>query len=436
MIRFINVTEDMVQTAHDLNNKRIEDRYVEFCDEGKLLNEDEIVMVRTTDGLPRMGYVEAPYRYIEPLSMDSPLGTENLEESGAEDSASFDLNYLRFRKTTHWALNALVDPGHSGGSFDGRDFIIIEPFTTHVEDENLISLLENDTYFNGDIKLSDQASILVSKENYEVIKNDADFIATTNDYDVVVYEGDSESIVEVILAEKGFLYGSLNAWGFTTWDKREKEFNDLFEASRKEFNEQLNLNSANHAHSESYKEEKKEESENMKESIKLLSETISRLTGILDGENKELIEELQKVSIPLNSRAYYRDYDKAAVEELEKEKNDKLDLFELRRRRHRTLEIESEGEKKVREGIDLYSLEYYQIPSNSWPDEYFVLRSKDECFCIKSKEAIRLIGLDTIKQATDIVNQTINEKCQQYRQEKDKELVQAEQRRTTQYKNH
>ena len=266
MVSFMNCTEEMEKKAKKINDERKAIRHQQYDDEGKLLSPEDFVMVRVTDGLPRMGYVEASYRYIDPVTMVSPMSSMNDSTFNLDDS--FNLKYLRARKTLHWALNSMVAT-HIGGNFDNRDFVIVEPFIFHMNDDNLVRFAENDTYFKGDVKLSDQAIILVSKEKYEELKANEEFIEILDTYDVRIYDGDQRIALQAVLAEKGYIFEHVGAWGFDFSE-------ELLIMSRKQISKDLGKNTPDHAYTDEYAEEKKEENENMLKSTQLLYETISR----------------------------------------------------------------------------------------------------------------------------------------------------------------
>ena len=403
MVSFMNCTEEMEKKAKKINDERKAIRHQQYDDEGKLLSPEDFVMVRVTDGLPRMGYVEASYRYIDPVTMVSPMSSMNDSTFNLDDS--FNLKYLRARKTLHWALNSMVAT-HIGGNFDNRDFVIVEPFIFHMNDDNLVRFAENDTYFKGDVKLSDQAIILVSKEKYEELKANEEFIEILDTYDVRIYDGDQRIALQAVLAEKGYIFEHVGAWGFDFSE-------ELLIMSRKQISKDLGKNTPDHAYTDEYAEEKKEENENMLKSTQLLYETISRWSGILNGQNVELIEKLRKISVPLNyGKVYYY------VEESPKksEAEDFENFFELRGRPDRKLE------RKMVENFDPLNPEFYEISANDYYD-YCVLHCKDEYFCVPNSEVIKLVGLELIKKATDIVNEIVIEESLKYREEKDKVLI-------------
>lgn len=402
MVSFINVTDEMKEYVKRVNDEQRKIKVKQFKEDGKLLSFDDFVMVRVTNGMPRMGYIEASYRYLDPIEMDSPMSS--LNDYTFKLDSSFDLKYLRARKTLHWTLNSRVE-NHSGGNFDNRDFVIVEPFAFHINDDNLVRFAENDTYFKGDIKLSDQATILVSKVKYEQLKDDVDFGEMLNNYDVRIYDGDEKVALYSVLLEKGYIFGRVGAWGFDGID----DFEKLFIMSRDRIAKDLGKDTANHAYTDEYREEREEESANMLKSTHFLYETISKISGISNGQNAELIEKLRKISVPLAyGKVYYY------MEESSKAEED--DFFDLRNRNERKLV------RKMVPNFDPLSPSFYEISENDFFN-YCVLHCNDEYFCVPNKNVIELVGLGVIKEATDIVNQIVVEEAHKYREEKDMELM-------------
>lgn len=105
----------------------------------------------------------------------------------------------QYRSSIHFCLNGIVS-SHDYGNFDGNPFVIIEPFKHHDKDNNIIAVRGEDTYFEDEITLSDEAIILVD-ENYadQVLESGID------QNKVVFYRGSQQQAVDIMLARIGIV---------------------------------------------------------------------------------------------------------------------------------------------------------------------------------------------------------------------------------------
>ena len=123
--------------------------------------------------------------YVDPLRED-----ELLDESKAYSPLS-----TQYRSSIHFTLNGPVSD-HAYGTFDGK-VAIIEPFKYHEDDENILSVRGDDTYFKDGIKLSDEAVVLVPLEWKDSLP------PTVNN--VVFYTGDIKMAVNMYLVKQGIV---------------------------------------------------------------------------------------------------------------------------------------------------------------------------------------------------------------------------------------
>lgn len=130
------------------------------------LNIDNAVLVRTCDNMPEdhilrnkkgQGFLEEMEPYILPYSgILSDLGVKY-------DDMKAPL-YKSGRDTIHFTINGLVG-NHSMGIFSNRKYFLIEPLKPHLED-HILTMRPEDTFIKGDVKLSSQASIVMSLNTY------------------------------------------------------------------------------------------------------------------------------------------------------------------------------------------------------------------------------------------------------------------------------
>jgi len=171
----------------------------------------DLVLVRTTNFLPRHRIVEPVGKHSKPL-MDGSFFGKEIEQAGLNPE-DYKMAAFVTRETVHWALNALVG-SHDGGNFENRRFIIIEPFEEQQDNPGLVNINEADTYFNGPVKLSQRATILIPVEVYKEVMADPEQSAVLSEYNIRVFSGDEEMAVNMFLQEQGYVFGDIGKWGF------------------------------------------------------------------------------------------------------------------------------------------------------------------------------------------------------------------------------
>ena len=124
---------------------------------GKNYEESDLTLVRTTDIFP-----DSDGRVRTIANSKCFDECENLFY--LEDKKLISPIYSMYRSSIHFCLNGLVG-NHSMGNFSNRDYFIFDDYENHKEDD-LLSFTEVDTYFDGDIMLSDNCSICMSQNQY------------------------------------------------------------------------------------------------------------------------------------------------------------------------------------------------------------------------------------------------------------------------------
>ena len=152
---------------------------------------DDIVMVHATNYFPQ--------NMILKTASDSNV-TINSQNTVAE------------RNTLHFSLNGKVS-SHGYGNWDSTPYIFIEPIKTHID--QIVCLKDNDTFTYGSLKLSNDAIILINKVFFEnVYKEHAEEIEK-NKSKIILFDGDSEIVVNKILILLGYRPQKCGMWSWT-----------------------------------------------------------------------------------------------------------------------------------------------------------------------------------------------------------------------------
>lgn len=122
-----------------------------------------------------------------------------------------------YRSTKHFTLNGLV-ASHEYGDFSGNPYIFIDPLEEHINDENLLSLNEADTYFKVSrekpFKLSKKAKLMMPLEEYLKIKDNPEKLKEISEYDITLFSGDEKTAVDIKLAQMGYMPEDIGKWGY------------------------------------------------------------------------------------------------------------------------------------------------------------------------------------------------------------------------------
>lgn len=94
-----------------------------------------------------------------------------------------------------WSLNGLV-PDDMNNTFSNKTCAIIEGLAEQIEQSEIVSLVPTDTAIKGNINLSNKATILISKERYELLsQEEKEQIAKLN-MNITIFEGDLKQAVD------------------------------------------------------------------------------------------------------------------------------------------------------------------------------------------------------------------------------------------------
>ena len=214
-------------TFLECNKEYVGDSVKDKYDEYTL---DDCILIRTTDAFPFDRIIETPVHGNAFVHGDSyilgdaiadmirdkyPDRSINKEakENFFKELGETKIASKSYRSTIHFTINGLVT-SHLYGNFDNRDYTIFEPLKHHIKDSSLLSLDACDTYFNDDMKLSNEAIILIEKKKYEEIKNKEEYSEVLNNMEVYVYTGNIEEAVSIILHDYGYDSFIINNHGY------------------------------------------------------------------------------------------------------------------------------------------------------------------------------------------------------------------------------
>lgn len=190
----------MIEITKEMLENLVEEGF--YNKDGVLKNQDytidEMYLVRTTDIFPNDKKVKSVAYDNGILKADSFIFKEILYDFPEDIRSNCQVAYNGYRSTIHFCLNGLVG-NHAYGYFSERKFLILEPFKYHVNDENIISLRSEDTYFKDYINLYD-AIVIMPKKIYEVLKGNNELA----NYKIITYDFTREQIQEMYPVPEGF----------------------------------------------------------------------------------------------------------------------------------------------------------------------------------------------------------------------------------------
>lgn len=189
----------------------------------------DCMLVRTTDVFPKDKIIQTPdhgnaYGFGRSsifhetlLSMIKSKYPEVMTDEQTalffEELSQYDVFFEVRRSTTHYTINGLVS-SHMYGNFEGKPYIILDPLEEHIDDDALIGLRVEDTYFNDDVELSPKSTIMMPVESFKNAINNPDYLETLRNFNVVVFEGDEAKAVDCLLHNLGYNAFLINNHGY------------------------------------------------------------------------------------------------------------------------------------------------------------------------------------------------------------------------------
>ena len=278
--------------------------YADFDYKGKCIdfsydyNIEDCVLVRTTNHFPFGGIIQTPenanaimsdYPYGMSYSIEKIISNLPIEER-KELEGRLKVNQRVRRKTLHFCINGLVG-SHMYGDFSSRPFIIIEPLKYHIEDPRLLSLRPEDTFFKGDIQLSNEAVIIIRSEVYEMIKDSEKYKSELSKYKIVLYHGDDEVIaVNKTLNNLGYDAFVISGHGYSNLPYAEASICKM-NSFIYEYAKSHNISSDPHF----YSDERYESIEQSSEESELISKNIIQIMTSQLNKSEEEREKLIKI---------------------------------------------------------------------------------------------------------------------------------------------
>lgn len=198
------------------------------------MNIKNIAIVRATNVIPFDGIVhpvsEVPYLKSEEGTALSYAIYDLLREQGKlkemdwnkteeerkeiqEENNKILAQYMPYNSSYNsmvlWALNGIVpDDNSKGGTFgtnifSNKDCAIIDSLEEQLEQSEVVSLVPTDTAIKGNVKLSNQAIILLSKERYESLSQEEKNRLGSLELKLKIFEGDLTEEINKTLQESG-----------------------------------------------------------------------------------------------------------------------------------------------------------------------------------------------------------------------------------------
>lgn len=225
---------------------------------------DQCVLVRTTDIFPFDKIIETPINgnaydfgrssimddaIKEKIKKDIDFYTTFDYDKFEEESKKYSVCFETFRSTIHFTVNGLVS-SHAYGNFEDRGFIIIEPLKHHIQDNSLIALRAEDTYFNENMLLSDEAAIIISEEKFNELKQQPEYISTLENFKIFIYKGNNQKeAVQKTLSYLGYDSFIVNNHGYTNGISNNTAASKMVKYIN-ELRNQHNINGDKHFYSE------------------------------------------------------------------------------------------------------------------------------------------------------------------------------------------
>jgi len=281
----------------------------------------DLVLVASTAIFPRNGIIETTDKHSDLLVVDSPFAKE-LKEAGIIDRKKYAVLKFQNQRTIHFTLNGLIS-SYESRDHQERNFIIIEPFEEHVDDESLMNINEADTYFQEDMVLSKRATILIKAEKYKDLIKDEKMLKELNKMDIRLFEGNEEEAARMCLLDKGYTFGEIHKWGFENSSDigKPKAQNEVLigkaeEAIANKLKEQgRNIKYGGvYFSSESKRIDEERKVELLEEELKLFVECIADVANFEFSKTSLMNELLSREYIPKEAKFEEGDKDKPNIE--------------------------------------------------------------------------------------------------------------------------
>lgn len=218
MENVIDITsEEYLSISTQVNNEEIKTVKYTISD---------CIIVRTTTGFPINGIVETPYNNMRVIMngtsqiLDAEINSKVREycqktsENILKIKKLTELKYRNLRPSTHFCINGLVT-NVEGNDFTNREYVVFSELEPQLKNGHIESLRIEDIYFSDNVLIS---KILMSKQQYEKIKDDPKYKNTLENLQVFIYDSSKltqqEAVTKVlhILGKDAFL---INSYGLS-----------------------------------------------------------------------------------------------------------------------------------------------------------------------------------------------------------------------------
>lgn len=179
---------------------------------------NDCVLIRKTGTFPKDNIVETPihgFAYeFGPSTIIGDALKDKLRElypdssKFSEELDKYDIYFETYRRTIHFTINGVV-----ANSLYGQftyPYAVIEPLKYHINNPSLKSLRVEDTYFTDDMKLSNEAIVLIPEAEAASLEETYGF----NGMNIRTYKGSLEDAIKDILTELGYDFFEVNDHGY------------------------------------------------------------------------------------------------------------------------------------------------------------------------------------------------------------------------------
>ena len=266
-----------------------------------MYNIENCVLIRKTTEFPENGIIETPihgqaYEFGQSSILGDAINNKLREQYKSIDdfireSKKYDIYFETYRSTIHFTINGVV-ANSMYGEFN-YPYAIIEPLKHHINDESLLGLRVEDTYFTDDMKLSDDAIILVPEEERDKLVE-----KYGEGLNIHTYSGDIEEAIKETLQTKGYDFFDVNDHGYRKGldsGTKDKEMYDFIQSYANEHG----ISQARHFYSDiNYEDQQKRAEEAEKIDIEHLQYILN--SGLVSEDVVKRTNDL------LENRRYYK----------------------------------------------------------------------------------------------------------------------------------
>lgn len=178
-------------TSEDIALVRVTDH---FPIDKKIYSISNVPFVVKLNDIPKEFATYKLFNLEEKIKNQDYQTTLNTIKEINEKAKEYSPYSTQYRSSIHFCLNGVVS-SHIMGNFENKPYVIIEPFSFHEKDSNILSVRAEDTYFKDAIILSDKAIILVDEYYKDNILN----INNSSNFNIIFYRGNQKTAIEVVL---------------------------------------------------------------------------------------------------------------------------------------------------------------------------------------------------------------------------------------------